>query len=425
MKTPRPAASAIRTPRATRAHVRGARPVPTARDLGIMQGCPPPPEAIPGASNWDLAPFNRWSFSNMRALFPTVDVPRGTGPVRSLAAAQQDLRGLRFKTLAGPDQSVGDWLDASYTDGLIVISRGRTVHESYSDDLAPLQPHLSQSVAKSVVGTLAGVLHDEGLVDLDAPLPTLVEELAHCGYARATLRHALDMRSGVRFTEDYGTPGSDMTRIDIASGWRPPVDPGPVQTIRDVILTLPQEREHGEAFKYRSIETDVVAWALERVAGAPLAALLSDRIWSRMGAERDACFTVDGAGTALADGGFNATLRDYARFGLLLLEGGAWNGDQIVPEDWIRASTTGDRAAFGEPYTATSPKGAYSRQWWIHDAARGDFMARGVFGQMIYIDPRTEFLAVKLSSWPDFLIHSYTVDMLSAVTAIRDALAPA
>ncbi len=401
-----------------------AQPAPTARDHGIMQGFPPAPEAIPGASNWDLPPFNRWSFCNMRNLFPTADVQRGTGPVRTLPSAQQELRAIRFPTLAGTQQTVGDWLGSSYTDGFLVMSRGRVVHESYHNNMASHQLHLSQSVAKSVVGTLAGVMHGEGLVDLDTPMPRLVPELAHSGYAGATLRHVLDMRSGVRFNEDYGTPGSDMTRIDIASGWRPTEGGHPPATIRDVILSLPQERGHGEDFHYRSIETDVVAWALERAAGASLADLLSDRIWSRMGAERDAYFTVDGAGTALADGGFNATMRDYARIGLLLLEGGAWNGDQIVPEDWIRASASGDRAVFGEPYTATSPKGAYSRQWWVHDAARGDFMARGVFGQLIYLDPKTEFLAVKLSSWPDFLIHSYTVDMLSAVTTIRDALAP-
>ena len=402
-----------------------AQPIPAARDLGIMQGFPPAPDSIPGPSNWDLPPFNRWSFCNMRNLFPTADVPRGSGPVRALPPAQQELRSIRFPTLAGPQQTIGDWLNTSYTDGFMVISRGRTVHESYHGDLGALNPHLSQSVAKSVVGTLAGVLHGEGALDLDAPMPSLVPELAQSGYAGATLRQVLDMRSGVRFNEDYGTPGSDMTRIDIASGWRPAEGGHPPATIRDVILTLPQERAHGEAFHYRSIETDVIAWALERAAGASLADLLSSRIWSRMGAERDAYFTVDGAGTALADGGFNATMRDYARLGLLLLEGGAWGGAQIVPEDWIRASASGDRAVFGAPYTATSPKGAYSRQWWIHDAARGDFMARGVFGQLIYLDPKTEFLAVKMSSWPDFLIHSYTVDMLSAVTAIRDALAPA
>ncbi len=396
----------------------------TAREQGIMEGFPPAPEKIPGPTTWDMPPFNRWSFQNMRSLFPTTDVRRGDAPVRDLPAAPQEGLGeITFKTMAGETSTIDDWLSHSYTDGFLVMSRGKVVTEQYFNDMEGHTPHLSQSVAKSIVGTLAGVLHGEGALDLHAPILDLIPELGKSGYAGATVGQVLDMRTGTRFTEDYNTPGSDMTRIDIASGWRPPVQGEPVPTIREVIQTLQAERPHGEAFKYRSIETDVAAWALERAGGQSLAGMLSDRIWQHIGAERDGFFTVDAAGTALADGGFNATMRDYARFGLMMLEGGAVGDRQVVPEAWVRASARGDTASFGEPYTATSPHGAYSRQWWIHDAKRGDFMARGVFGQLIYLDPQTEFMAVKLSTWPDFLIHSYTVDMLSAVTTIRDALA--
>jgi len=252
-----------------------------------------------------------------------------------------------------------------------------------------------------------------------------VPELAHCGYGDATLNQVLDMQTGVRFVEDYGLPHSDMTRIDIASGWRPPHPGEPVPTIRDVILTLQKEWAHGEVFNYRSIETDVLAWILEREAGASLATLLSDRIWSRIGAERDGYFTVDRAGTALADGSFNATLRDFARFGLMMLEGGCVGDRQVVPKSWVDSCRGGEAAKFHPPYNATSPNGAYRRQWWVHDVERGDYMARGVFGQLIYIDPEADFLAVKLSTWPDYLIHSFTVDTLSAVKAIRQALTDA
>jgi CubicO group peptidase (beta-lactamase class C family) len=401
-------------------------PPRSAREQGIMQGFPPAPDKVPGPSNWDMPPFNRWSFQNIRTLFPTVDVRRGDGPVRKLPSAPQEgLNDLTFKALDGTETRLEDWLAHSYTDGFLVMSRGRVVTEQYFNDMEGHTPHLSQSVAKSIVGTLAGVLHGEGALDLHAPLLDLLPELRDSGYAGATLGQVLDMRTGTRFTEDYNTPGSDMTRIDIASGWRPPLPGEPVPTIREVIRSLPAERDHGEAFKYRSIETDVLAWALERAGGQSLAEMLSDRIWQHIGAERDGYFTVDGVGTALADGGFNATLRDYARFGLMMLEGGAVGGRQIVPEAWVRASARGDTAAFAAPYTDTSPHGAYSRQWWIHDAKRGDFMARGVFGQLIYLDPQTEFMAVKLSTWPDFLIHSYTVDMLAAVTALRDAMSSA
>ena len=394
----------------------------TARELGIMRGFPPPPEKRPTLENWDLPPFNRWSFQNIRGLFPTTDVSRGDGPVRDFGRDPQDLGQVAFTAADGTRKTVTQWLSESYTDGFLVCHHGRIVTESYFNDMTPQTPHLSQSVAKSVVGALAGVLHGEGVLPLDVPLAELVPELASCGYAEATLGQVLDMQTGVRFVEDYGLPHSDMTRIDIASGWRPPRSGEPVPTIRDVILTLEQERPHGQMFSYRSIETDVLAWVIERMADAPLAALLSDRIWSRIGAERDAFFTVDAAGTVLADGGFNANVRDYARFGLMMVNGGAAGRDRVVPELWVEAGRVGEAAKFGPPYSDVAPNGAYSRQWWVHDVERGNFMARGVFGQLIHLDPDADLMVVKLSTWPDYLIESFTRDSLAAVTAIRVAL---
>lgn len=394
----------------------------TARELGIMRGFPPPPEKRPTLENWDLAPFNRWSFQNIRSLFPTAAVGRGGGRVRGFEADKQDLGKVQFTGADGARKTIADWLSESYTDGFLVAHRGRVVTESYFNDMTSQTPHLSQSVAKSVVGALAGVLHDEGVLPLDAPLAELVPELDRCGYAHATLGQVLDMQSGVRFVEDYGVPHSDMTRIDIASGWRPQRSGDPRDTIRDVILTLPQERPHGHSFSYRSIETDVLAWVMERVAGQSLAGMLSDRIWSRIGAENDAFFTVDAAGTALADGGFNATLRDYARFGQMMLDGGRVAGEQVVPASWVAASRDGETHKFWAPYSDVAPNGAYSRQWWVHDVNRGNFMARGVFGQLIHVDPEAQVLVVKLSTWPDYLIDSFTRDSLAAVTAIREAL---
>ena len=393
----------------------------TAREMGIMQGFPPPPEKRPTLENWDLPPYNRWSFQNIRTLFPTTDVRRA-GRIIPFPLDLQDVSRIPYEGADGKTRSVAHGLNLTYADGFLVCHRGRLKAETYLNDMTPHSQHLSQSVAKSIVGTLAGVLHHEGLLDLNAPLRDLVPELAECGYAEATLNQALDMQTGVRFSEDYGVPNSDMTRIDIASGWRPPRPGEAVPTIRDVILTLPQERPHGESFLYRSIETDVIAWAIERAAGAPLAQLLSDRIWSRIGAERDAFFTVDSAGTVLADGGFNATLRDYARFGLMMLNRGRVGDAQVVPEAWVESCRVGEPDKFGAPYTNTMPKGAYRRQWWMLDAERGDIMARGVFGQLIYIDFESDFLAVILSTWPDYLIDSFKVEGFRLITAVRDAL---
>ena len=276
--------------------------------------------------------------------------------------------------------------------------------------------------AQATAALVAGALWADGLLDLDAPLADIIPELKDCGYADATLDQVLDMRSGVRFTEDYNTPGSDMARIDIASGWRPADPHHGRPTIRDVILSLPKIQPHGGAFNYRSIETDMVAWVMERVAGTDLAMLLGTRIWQHIGATRDANFTVDAEATALADGGFNATLRDYARLGQLVLDDGRTGDRQLVPQAWIDQMRSGDPSVFGAPWTDNFPNGAYRRFWWIRDADRGDICARGVFGQFIYVDPESDLVIALVSSWPDYLIGEYTRNTMRAFDAIRDAL---
>ena len=390
----------------------------TARELGIMRGFPPPSDKRPTKSNWDLPPFNRWSFQNARMLFPTTDVCRGDQNPSSFERTEQDLSVVKFQKVSGEFCGFWQFLDETYTDGFLVYHQDRIVFEHYANDMTPKALHLSQSVSKTIVGTIAGMLIEQGVVDPDAPLTTIVPELAQCGYGDATLTQTLSMQSGVRFTEDYNLPNSDMTRLDIACGWRPARDGVDYESIRDIILSLPKIREHGEKFEYRSIETDVVAWVLERATSETLAQLISRMIWQPMGAERDGYFTVDRDSTALADGGFNATLRDYARFGRLFLNA---NRGEVGPvsNGWLRASQVGEASKFGTPYTDVAPNGAYKNKWWIRDVDRGDINARGVFGQLIYLDPKSDFMAVKLSTWPDYLIPEYSKNTFLALDAIR------
>ena len=387
-----------------------------------MRGFPPPPEKRPDLSNWDLAPFNRWSFMNIRNLFPTVDVKTEYSQVRNLRESSQDLASIEFVNHESRRTNLADFLDSSYTDGFLVLHRGTVINEAYFNNMQPDTPHLSQSVAKSIIGSLAGILHQQGIVDPGAPIVSYVPELKRCGYKDAKLSHALNMTSGVRFVEDYNMPDSDMTRIDIASGWRPLPQGEAQSTIRDVILTLPQTRAHGEKFEYKSVETDVVAWALERAANQTLAKLVSDLIWKKIGAEHNAFFTVDRAATALANGGFNATLRDYARFGLMMQNDGKVGDSHVVPESWVNRCAVGDRNVYGPPYTETCPDGAYSNFWWVNNIEPGDFMARGVFGQMIYVNRSAELTIVKLSTWPDYQIRNFTRDSLAAFAAIKNCL---
>ena len=381
------------------------------------------PAQFPPRADWDRAPWNRWSFQHIREILPTVEVWRGRGPVRPLARDEHQLDGLFVQGINGEDSTLSAFLDATYTDGVLVLKRGAIAYERYFNGMEERTLHLSQSLAKSFVGTLAGILASRGTINVAARVTDALPELQRTAYRGATVQHLLDMTSGVRFTEDYTDPFSDMGKADVASGWKPvPAGAESRQwpsSIFELILSLRElDREHGARFSYRSIETDVLAFVLERASGKRLAQLLSEELWQKLGMEESANVTVDSAGFALADGGLNACLRDYGRFGQMILESGAG----IVPPSWIESTRTGDHALFGAPYTAVLPEGAYRNQFWIEDGHRRNIMARGVFGQLIHIDWDRQTVVVKLSSWPDFVNPAWTVATLDAVRRIGEAL---
>ena len=376
---------------------------------------------IPRA-DWDRAPWNRWSFQHISELLPTAAISRGSGPVREFAKAPEELGDLPVGGVDGGATTLAGFLEQTYTDGFLVLRNGEIAYERYFNGMDEATLHLSQSVAKSFTGMLAGILARRRVIAVNALVTNYVPELQATGYREATLRHVLDMTSGVRFTEDYTDPHSDMGRADVASGWKPvPEGADPAQwpkTMLELMLSLSAvEREHDEAFAYRSIETDVLALVLERATGKRLAQLMSEEIWQKLGMEQDGNFTVDSSGFALADGGLSASLRDYGRFGQMVLDEGAG----VVPAGWIEATRSGRHELFGKPYTAVLPGGAYRNQFWIEDAKGRNLMARGVFGQLIYVDFQRRMVVVKLSSWPAFVNPAWTVKTLEMVRAVGRA----
>lgn len=212
-----------------------------------------------------------------------------------------------------------------------------------------------------------------------------------------------------------------MQQLGQACGWWELTRPEWPTTVWQLILNLTeQERPHGEVFSYRSIETDVLAFIMQRVSGKHLPDLISEELWRPLGAEQDACITVDRGGYALADGGFNATMRDYARFALLLVNDGKAHGRQIVPAEWLETIRTADHDIFKGEYREALPRGAYHNQFWIEDPDRRAYMCRGIFGQYIYIDPERAFAAVKLSTWPEPVNSDRSIETLAAIHAIRE-----
>lgn len=379
----------------------------------------------PPRDGWDRAPWNRWSFQHVREMVPTAEVWRGRGDPSSLPRRPQNLDGILYKSEAG-EKNIAQFLETTFTDGFIVLHRGRIVCERYLNGMNERTLHLSQSVGKSLIGILAGILAGRGLIDPSAPIVAYLPELKETAYKDARIEHVLNMTSGVTFDETYTDPFSDIAKIDVACGWRPrPENDGRdwPRCVWDVVLTLQkQEAEHGARFAYRSIETDVLAFALERASGLRLPELVSRELWQPLGAEESASYTVDEAGYGLADGGFNACLRDYARFGEMLTRDGFFNSRQIAPAEWVQGCRFGDHAKFTGDYRIATPHGAYARQFWHEDYRTPVLLCRGVFGQLIYSDPAHDFTAVKLSSWPDFRNNALLKETLAALNAIKLAL---
>jgi CubicO group peptidase (beta-lactamase class C family) len=370
---------------------------------------------------WDLAPWNRLTFQRVREFVPTTVVRRAANP-SPLIDDLRDLVSIPFES-DGLRSTVGEFLESSETDGFMILHRGRAAAEYYSNGMTARTPHLSQSVAKSIVGSVAGILTSRGMLDTAAPVTHYLPDLRETAYRGATVQHVLDMTSGVAWDETYTTPDSDCARIDAASGWKPAKDPTWPRCMWELVLTLTKaDGPHGRIFSYRSIETDVLGFILQQVSGLPLAELVSQALWEPMGAEEDAYFTVDAAGFACGCGGFNATLRDYARFAWLWANNGRIAERQVLPESWIEATRTAPHSLFQGGYRNVLPQGGYHNQLWVEDENRRVLIARGVFGQLIYMDPEAEFAGVKLSSWPEFLNDAKTRKALAAMRAIRDSL---
>ena len=401
----------------------------------LMQGFPPPPGARVTLANWQEPPFNRWSFSHMRELVPTQRISRGSGPVTPLPASPLPASPLPLGKIAlhrvdGTRASVDEVLEDTYTDATVVVHGGRVVLERYAGETAPGTPHLLMSISKSVVGCVVGNLVERGLLSPAHLVTDHVPELEQSGYRGASLRDILDMRSGVEFSEDYTDLDAEVRVIEQAMGWRPASDRRVPSSMYAYLTTLGGTGEHGGVFDYRSCETDVLGWVCERATNTRMADLISELVWSPIGAERDAEITCDGAGTAIHDGGMCATARDLARFGVMLLAGGEIAGRRVVPATWLRESWTADPDildAFAQsvsgPYL---PGGWYRNKFWFvpreHHVA---LLCLGIYGQMLYVNPGTGTVAAKLSSWPDAQSPAMLQDTLRAFDAIGAALAGA
>jgi CubicO group peptidase (beta-lactamase class C family) len=375
--------------------------------LGWMVGSPPPPDKIVRFSDMShyRFPQTRWSFSNFRQLIPTTNIARGDGVVSVLPRADRDdIDTLTFTpTGARGPMTWAQSLEESYTDAIIVLHRGAVVYERYCGVMTPNTAHMTMSVTKSFFGLLGAMLIEEGRLDERALVSNYVPELACSAYGDATVRQILDMRIGVHYSEDYTDPNAEFWQHMRASGIFPqPAGYEGPKTTAEFLKSLKKEGEHGGAFLYKSVNTDVLGWIIRRVAGETSGETLSRRIWQKLGAEHDGYMVVDAAGSELAGGGLNITLRDMARFGEMMRLDGRFNGHEIVPKSVIDdIRTNGSREAFsrGNDYP-TLEGGSYRNMWWLTNNEHGAYSARGIHRQVIHIDPKAEMTVARFASHP-------------------------
>ena len=374
--------------------------------LGWMVGSPPPADKIVRKEDGSFYRFPqlRWTFSNARQLGATTNVSRGLDSPSALPRAERaDLDAVTFVPLGMTEPMTwGQAFDANYTDGVVVLHKGRIVYERYAGVFKPDGQHLAQSLTKSFFGTIAAMLVADGQIDQNALVTQYVPELKGSAFADATVRQVMDMTVGVRYSENYADPKAEIWDYARAGGMMPqgPGYTGP-KTFYEFLTKLQKEGQHGQGFAYKTVNTEVLAWIIRRVTGQSLAEVLSERIWRKLGAENDAYFMVDRIGTESGGAGLNTTLHDLALFGEMMRNDGKFNGQQILPAAVVQDIRKGaDKAHFAKGGYPLLPGWSYHNMWWVTHNPNGAYMARGIHGQNIYVDPKAEMVIVRYAAHP-------------------------
>ncbi|GHO46818.1 6-aminohexanoate-dimer hydrolase [Ktedonospora formicarum] len=365
-----------------------------------MRGFPPSKEARVTHAQQLLGPYNRWSFQNIQKLNPTAEVWRGEGAVVHFDREPRDLDGISYQRRNGSRYTFGEMLELSYTDGIAVIHQGKMIYERYLNSMQAHTLHAWASGSKSMTGTLAAMLAHEGLFDLENQITYYLPELKESGFAGATVQQAMDMTTTVKFRRVEGGPLTahpsmvEDWQYSVTLGWlaKPEKYTGP-ETSYELLATMYRDGEHGERFTYQTPNSDILAWIIKRLLNKPLADIMQERIWSKMGVERDAAWVVGPTTEETSGSGLITTLRDMARFGQMMLQKGRFNGKQIVPEAVIEDM---ERVALPGSHNPMP----YHNQWWLANNEHGAYYALGYGGQILYIDPSAQLVVAKMSSYP-------------------------
>lgn len=376
--------------------------------------------------NWLTPENNVWSFQNTSAILPSVVISRGAAPVVVLNYDPVNLDTFSFEGIEDGKPvpiSFPEFLARTDTDAIVVMHKGKIVFERYFNGMQPQSRHMMMSVTKSLTGTVAAMLVQEGRLDRTKKVETYIADLAGTPAGSITVGQALDMTSGLRYSEDYSDPTADVWSytkavglLESEAGYDGPAN------IKEYLKQMEQAQEPGTGFEYVTPVTEIVAWLIRVVENRSLAESFSDRLWSKIGAEHDALIATENANKAVGGSGLQATARDLARLGQAFLQRGTYNGRQLFDPSLVEGFMAGgDREAF-KPYAGDgSLKGfSYRDQWWVTHNEHNAFAAMGVYGQLLYIDPTADMVIVKQSSQDAAIIEfADTNDFIAALALAK------
>ena len=378
--------------------------VESENSTSFMQGFPPPADKVirrfrVGATEDEY----RWSLQNMSQINFVDPVSRGSEPVLPLPYGDGHLLDEHFSKSGGQSAPLRELLSEMKVDGFIVLQDGVILTEAYYNGLTPDTRHIVFSVTKSMVGTLMGTLIDDSLVDRARIAADYLPELKGTAIGSATIQQILDMTASVEWNHDRSDPSSEVNVNSVAGDFLPrPPDFAFANTL-EFVQSLKPNIDHGVNYVYSPANTETLGWIISRVMQQNWQEVFAERIWSKLGAEHDAFVTVDPQGHGFATAGMNATLRDLARFGLMLERGGHFNGRQIVSRAFIDDIRYGDEAA--RAAFERSPERAmlgnqsfYRNQFRVLNSEEGEFIALGAWGQMVYVNMDRSIVGVFLST---------------------------
>lgn len=328
------------------------------------------------------------NFRHMARFVPTSEMAPSSEPWD----LGKDLNTLQYTgSFLDKPTTLEEFIALSDTSALLVIKDGEIIYENYTQGDSRESLHISFSMAKSFTSALLGIALAEGKLDsLDDPIRKYLPELTSATFDDVTVKQVLQMSSGIRFNEAYTDPESDINKMTTLV---------PPMSYLEYINTLQREHSPGTFNHYASINTQLLGVLLVRITGTSLTEYMTSHLWQPLGMEHRGLWTLDDEGYELVMGGLSASARDYAKLGLLYLNNGKREGRQILPKGWVKASVTPDEPHLmpGDNAQSSNVSG-YQYQWWTPRDWDGDFLARGIWGQNIYVHPGNRVVIVKLGA---------------------------